>query len=57
MKKTVKKLSLNQETIRRLRDQVLAEIQGGATAGPPCPSIVTAACSTCGGQICEFGPV
>jgi hypothetical protein len=31
MKRIVKKLSLNQETVRRLGDKELTEVQGGAT--------------------------
>jgi hypothetical protein len=44
MKKTVKKLSLNQETLRNLDDKVLAEIHGGLTLAA-CASVATAACS------------
>jgi natural product precursor len=53
MKKTVKKLSLNQETVRHLDDKELIEVQGGATlaacgsnATGPC-SLCTKACSIC----------
>ena len=53
MKKTVKKLSLNQETVRNLDDKALAEVNGGVTlaacgsnATGPC-SLCTKACSIC----------
>jgi hypothetical protein len=44
MKKTVKKLSLNHETVRCLDDKALTEVQGGATLAA-CASLATAACS------------
>jgi hypothetical protein len=50
MKKTVKKLSLNQETLRKLDDKALAEIQGGASlvcGDTAACSLATKACSTC----------
>jgi hypothetical protein len=46
MKKTVKKLSLNHETVRRLDDATLAEVAGGAT-GLVCGSNATGPCSLC----------
>jgi len=46
MKKTVKKLSLNQETVRRLDDEALLKVQGGATL-LACASDATKACSLC----------
>ena len=46
MKKSVKKLSLNQETVRRLDDKELANVQGGATF-LACASDATKACSLC----------
>ena len=47
MKKTVKKLSLNPETVRRLDDQALADVQGGALTLADCASNATRACSLC----------
>jgi bacteriocin-like protein len=46
MKKSVKKLSLNQETVRRLDDKALANIQGGVSL-LACASDATKACSLC----------
>jgi len=53
MKKTVKRLSLNQETVRNLDDKALTEVNGGVTlaacgsnATGPC-SLCTKACSIC----------
>lgn len=46
MKKTVKKLSLNPETIRYLDDKALAEVQGGESL-LACASNATKACSLC----------
>jgi len=46
MKKTVKKLALNHETVRRLDDKVLVEVQGGVSL-LACASDATGACSLC----------
>jgi hypothetical protein len=46
MKKTVKKLSLTQETVRCLDDQALAQAQGGVSLAA-CASNATGACSMC----------
>lgn len=46
MKKTVKKLSLNHETVRNLDDKALAGVQGGLSLAA-CASDVTRACSLC----------
>jgi len=46
MKKSVKKLSLNHETVRCLDDKALAEVQGGATLAV-CASNATGTCSLC----------
>jgi hypothetical protein len=46
MKKTVKKLSLNRQTIRNLDDQALVDVAGAGTL-LGCASNATGACSLC----------
>lgn len=50
MKKNLKKLTLNRETIKNLQDELLLPVDGGVS-GRPCPSEATscprASCGPC----------
>lgn len=51
MKKRVKKLELNRETLQKLEKAALDAVAGGGTSGRPCPSEATtcplASCGRC----------